>query len=616
MPYTPPPRDAIVLVCGGGYLPPPPNNIDLRLGTDGSSSATTLLCTDLGQSGSTQSLHTNIITTDGGNALSNSIPPFYSQDLGAVVDTASLSTYGNVAGILLTCQAGYTPPSATNIVLQLGDNGGADQTITVLDNATSADISLAINTSVQQTETGSGHEIVSFFSHQAIDIGSLVPASKIVVLGSDGGVGTDIVEQFDVLDWGADKGTGSNEVANFSREARDAGSLTVFSEVTTPGIDVGIGVDTVVTLQTTTVATDRSEVTDKGGLDAREKSSSDKGSAREEVYASLPQRFTSTHDMPLRLSSEVATMSQLLSYVLDPYLLLPEFYRYIDGAQGEPLRKFTEPLRDKLTDIYLDELDLRKIQDPDSCPTDFLFWIAQSLGWTYINSDPEQQRREVREILNMYDLKGTPYAMRLLARLCFGSLFKRLAEFYQGAKESISSIRTAYDRQDYWLRYMIEGNGVFAVQSWKETKIAERGRPYGFNSKKRFWSYLVEIIILPQEYEYGMVRPKVIKFIQNYHKFHPAGRFCYLYIHMPIAKPKDEQKGSDLIDELTGALHLDTFWKFDDGRYWDEGLGPVHPSISSLLVKQYDELDTGWEYDQGKHWDELHASAHVMIELD
>jgi len=298
------------------------------------------------------------------------------------------------------------------------------------------------------------------------------------------------------------------------------------------------------------------------------------------------------------------------------YELLPEFYRVVDKEVGYPLRDFLDVIQEKLDEIYRDEKKLRLIQDPDHCREDFLYWIARSLEWKFISETTEQKRREAHEIINMYDLKGTPYAMRLLSRLCFGSLFKGLKEFYAGDGTSISTIRCDYYEQDYWLRYMIEGNGNFAVESWKEAKIAERGRPYGFDKKNRFWSYLVDVEIWPQEYVYGTVRPKVVKFIRSYLQFHPAGRFCYLYIHMPIPHPKYEKQGSDLIDELTGTLHLDAFWHFDTGKAWDEGEGPVHPSISSLLVKQYDLLDNDWQYDQGKHWDEMHASAHVMIELD
>ncbi len=278
---------------------------------------------------------------------------------------------------------------------------------------------------------------------------------------------------------------------------------------------------------------------------------------------------------------------------IDLYGLLPPIYRKYDEALGEPLKKFLDPMQMKLDEIYQDQQRVALVQDPDWCREDFLAWIARSLGWNFLSSTTEGRRLEVREIVNFYDLKGTPYAIRLFSSLIFGPYFKRLYEFYDGGEGSISTIREDYENFNYWLRYLLEGHGEFAVQSWKDAKIAERGRPYSFDKDHRYYSYVVYNFVSPRIYQPGDLRPRVIRFVRNYQKWHPAGRYCYLVFHMPIGNDDESRLADLMIDELSGVPHFDSYWRFDEGMHFDQGPGPVHDSISTLKIVQYRHFDEG-----------------------
>jgi len=280
---------------------------------------------------------------------------------------------------------------------------------------------------------------------------------------------------------------------------------------------------------------------------------------------------------------------------IDLYGLLPPVYHRYDEALGEPLKKFLEPLQQKLDEIYQDQQRVALVQDPDLCRADFLPWIARSLGWDFMSTTENGRRLEVREIANFYDLKGTPYAVRLYSSLIFGPYFQRLYEFYDGNKSSISSIRYDYENFHYWLRYLLEGNGQFAQESWRDQKIAERGRPYAFDREKRLYEYVVMNFVSPRIYTPGDLRPRVIRFVRHYRKFHPAGRYCYVMFFMPIGNDEESKLADYMIDELSGVVHFDSYWQFDEGIHFDEGPGPVHDSLSTIKIVQYRRFDEGEE---------------------
>ena len=302
--------------------------------------------------------------------------------------------------------------------------------------------------------------------------------------------------------------------------------------------------------------------------------------------------------------------------MLKLYDLLPEFYRTTDKRLGSPLEKFLSPLQEKLEEIYADQLALAKIQDPDECREDFLKWIAESLQWTFLSQDTPSQRQEAKEIVNFYDLKGTPYAARLFSSLIFGELFARLYEFYEGFDASISSIRADYEDAYVWLRQLLEGEGTFVSTEWKQLMEALRGQAYGFDPEKRLYSYIVYNHLYPQDYVPGTVRPRYEKYIRSYRRWHPAGRFCYVFITVPSFTHDDRLQGDRLLNELAGITYLDSYWGLDDGMTWDAPGDPVHPSLSYIKKTDYATLDSGKIYDDGTwHWDEYHSSMNILIEL-
>lgn len=296
------------------------------------------------------------------------------------------------------------------------------------------------------------------------------------------------------------------------------------------------------------------------------------------------------------------------------YELLPDFYRLLDAERGEPLKKFLEPMQAVLDAIYADEKILRTLQDPRATPAEFLKWIALSLGWEFITQDVEAQRNEALEIVNFYDLKGTPYAMRLLAALTLSPWFVRLSEYYDGGPGSISTIRRSWALAPENLKAALAGAGKFGDAEWLAERIAERGRPYDFSPSNRLYHYFVEVLVSPGSFARGELRKGVLGFIEKYRQFHPAGRFAYIYIRAPSGVVPDH--GAAVIEELCGGIYLDLGWQYDTERIFDAPHDPVHPSTSWYFPRILNTFDKGTVLDDGWTWDMGDMDAHILIELN
>ena len=299
---------------------------------------------------------------------------------------------------------------------------------------------------------------------------------------------------------------------------------------------------------------------------------------------------------------------------LNLYNLLPGFYRLYDAERGEPLKKFLEPFQEALDRIYDDEKILRTVQDPLKTPERFLRWIALSLAWEFISQDPEAQRNELLEVINFYDLKGTPYVMRLLAALSFPAWFERLVEYYPGTPASVSTILEPWPPSEQGLKEALAGTGQFLDNAWLTKRLAERGRPYDLSESNRFYHYVIFNEVPPNSFQPGELRAAVLRFIRIYERFHPAGRYCYLYFKAPSGAVPDH--GAAVIEELCGGLYWDLGWQFDTGRVWDAPADPVHPSVSWHFPWTMVQFDTSLEFDTGWTWDMGDLNAHVLIELN
>lgn len=300
--------------------------------------------------------------------------------------------------------------------------------------------------------------------------------------------------------------------------------------------------------------------------------------------------------------------------MLKLYELLPEFYRQRDAEIGEPLRLFLEPLQAALEACARDEETLRLLQDPHRTPAPWLLYIAQSLDWVFLSEEEEAQRNEATEIVNIYDLKGTPYGIRLMLRLIFKDLFVRLIEFYPGGTGSISRLRQSWEYANPTLRRLLLGEGNFAVPEWKEAQETRRGRPYDFRPQEPYWHYVAHLRVPPERYVPGELRAGIRRLLGLYERFHPAGRFMYLWIEAP--SDPEGRHGTAVIQELVGAVTLDMAWTLDEeGRIWDASADPVHPSLSWLFPLDLYRLDEERTLDEDWHWDEGELAAHAVIEL-
>lgn len=300
--------------------------------------------------------------------------------------------------------------------------------------------------------------------------------------------------------------------------------------------------------------------------------------------------------------------------MLSLYQLLPEFYRFRDAELGEPLREFLEPLQAVLEACERDEETLRVLQDPHQTPAPWLHYIARSLDWVFLSEEEEARRNEATEIVNIYDLKGTPYAMRLIMRLIFGKLFQRLIEFFPGGTGSISRLRQPWASANATLKSLLVGEGDFPVPQWKEEQESRRGRPYDFDPTAPYWHYVAHLRVPPELYMPGKLRAGIERLIQVYDRFHPAGRFLYLWVEAP--SDREGRHGTAVIQELIGAVRLDMAWEWDEeGRTFDAAADPVHPSISWLFPLDLYRLDEERVLDNAWHWDEGELAAHAVIEL-
>lgn len=299
--------------------------------------------------------------------------------------------------------------------------------------------------------------------------------------------------------------------------------------------------------------------------------------------------------------------------MLSLYDLLPDFYHLEDEKLGWPLKKLLTPLQEALDAVYEDEKQLRLIQDPHKAREDFLKWIALSLGWKLFSEDPEAQRNEITEIINFYDLKGTPYGIRLLAALTLGEWFETLTECYDKHEASISSIHVPWSSIDPRFKYLLAGNGHFAEATWREKKINERGKPYDISDDNRDYHYIIEINVPPGSFAPGELRAAAKRFISHYERLHPAGRFAYL--HFRTVSGEDPRPGGSLVRELCGGFYLDIGETFDGQKCFDMERNPIHPSLSWSYPKIPNTLDLGAPYDQEWRWDGAVWVAHVVAEL-
>ena len=289
--------------------------------------------------------------------------------------------------------------------------------------------------------------------------------------------------------------------------------------------------------------------------------------------------------------------------MLRMYDLLPEVYREHDT--NHELEVFLDTLQDQWDAWYEDEATLRLIQDIWHTPGEYLKYIARSLGWTLQGTTEEERRNETAMIADLYDLKGTPYAIRLISRLSFGRRFKKIAETYTPTAASASEITIVPDSD---LAELLASEGDFVYEDWND----EGGYEYHYDP---LYSYFVFVYIDPEDYVYGEVRPKFQKFLGWLHMMHPAGRFCYPYIVSRGWRTEHYKQLQLLYEEVTGLLTLDDGGFTDDGGRLDENDEPLHESISTLFRIEWLCLDDDGTTDDDGYLDDGLWECHAIAEI-
>ena len=285
------------------------------------------------------------------------------------------------------------------------------------------------------------------------------------------------------------------------------------------------------------------------------------------------------------------------------YDLLPRVYRERD-TEGF-LRDFLWGFQKKLGEIYHDEKVLRVIQSIPNSPQRFLPYIAKSLGWKLQNTEPKLQKNECASIADYYDLKGTPYGIRLLSHLTLDKLFHRLMEFYTPAAESASKITTIPNDD---LAGLLASNGDFVIPTWNNG-ISD----YHYDP---LYSYVVEARVDPSNYTYGEIRPRIKAFKNRIHTMHPAGRYCYPYIFCQGARTEDYKAISLVYEEITGIQTYDDTRFFDDGGRFDEADDPIDESLSTKFYKEWKTFDDEGSLDDEGFLDDGTWSVHGIFEIN
>ena len=265
--------------------------------------------------------------------------------------------------------------------------------------------------------------------------------------------------------------------------------------------------------------------------------------------------------------------------MLNLYDLLPKLYKFMDD--DGVLETFLAPLQAELEEIHSDEARLREIQGIFTTDADYIKYIARSLGWKLQSKTEEARRQEAATIVEFYDLKGTPYAIRLVSKLTLDKMFKKLGELWSPVTASASEINeTAGDD----LADLLASNGTFVNSDWNDAGSHE----YGYVDK---YSYIVFIVVDPDDYVYGELRPRIKAFNNLIHTMHPAGRFCYPYIICRGTREEHYKQVQLCYEEITGLKTFDDLEYLDDGGLFDANDEPIHPSVSTNFYHAWDRLD-------------------------
>jgi len=263
------------------------------------------------------------------------------------------------------------------------------------------------------------------------------------------------------------------------------------------------------------------------------------------------------------------------------YNLLPEIYHRRD--ENDELKDFLAAFQATLEEIHEDELALRSIQDIFTTPVKYLKYIARSLGWKLQSTGEEEKRNECATIIDFYDLKGTPYGIRLISKLTINKFFNRLMELYTPVGTSSSEITETPDAD---LADLLANGGDFVDDDWDP---AEGGTGYHYDP---LYSYIVFVRIDPDNYTYGEIRPRIAAFKNLIHALHPAGRYCYPYLVCRGTKKEHYQQVQFAYEEITGLKTYDDLGYLDDGGFLDENDAPLDESVSTKMYIDWGYLDT------------------------
>lgn len=106
-----------------------------------------------------------------------------------------------------------------------------------------------------------------------------------------------------------------------------------------------------------------------------------------------------------------------------------------EESPAGPFTRFIKVLGYVYQDLNSDVEKLESLYQIDSCPSEYLPYLSDLIGWELIGTDPNRWRSQLRNAIRIYKTKGTTFSTKLAVDSLFGdsgfSLSSSLYELYE-----------------------------------------------------------------------------------------------------------------------------------------------------------------------------------------
>lgn len=112
------------------------------------------------------------------------------------------------------------------------------------------------------------------------------------------------------------------------------------------------------------------------------------------------------------------------------WLKIPDVWRNSDADYGRPLQLLTLTLAQHFYySFYLKLSSMDELFDPDKCPDKYLPFLAATIDWKLLGTDPQSWRNQIRHAPLLYKIRGTRKGITIAEKLVGYSVF--MTELYR-----------------------------------------------------------------------------------------------------------------------------------------------------------------------------------------